>query len=841
MSSLLIFHWTYFWLLFATLNSVVLAADSSVPAEIQVQEGFKIEVVYTVPKEQGSWVSLTVDNKGRFIVSDQLGKLYRLTLAGGKPPVVEPILSYLNDADKEKRRGEIGSAQGLLWVSDRLYVVVNSKEGIVSGLYRLTSAPGSDGFESAELLTAIGGGGEHGPHGVTLGPDGKSLYICAGNDCGLPKFSKNNVSKAWGGDQLLSPETQSWDWHSKNGAVPGGWVCRTDLDGKNWEILSAGFRNHYRLAFNQDGELFTSDGDNEWQIGLPWYRPPRICHVVSGADFGWRSTQWKLPDYFPDTVSHVAVLPRGGPSGIVFGTGAKFPARYQRALFALDWATGTIYAVHLTPTGATYAGAVEPFIRGRPLAVTDALIGADGSMYFIVGGRDIQTHLYCATYIGTESTALAGKSDEATETARFLRRKLEALHGVEAFETIEIAWPQLQHADPAIRYAARVAIEHQNVEGWQERVFSEKNPQAFLDAAMALARCGKPLLRDRLLEALQKVDWGTLNDEQRIVLLRDYSLAFIRMGKPDDRKIADRIAEELSAHYPASSELVDRELSRVLVHLRAPGVVDRTFALLKAASSQEQQMHLGYVLSFTKDSWTAVQRTEFLEWSVRAQALGGGREVRDLLVELRNVCLVAAPPDEKKHWDEVLPKMDAPSLVSSQKFVRKWTLDELLPLVNVDLSQRDTAKGQKVYHAASCIVCHYMNSEGTGIGPDLTAVGSRLDRRSILESILEPSKVIADQFAVMKFKMLDGTRITGRVLCETNGIYQVSTDPLTPSDYVEIKKNDIVSQKASTTSTMPDGLLNGLNQDEILDLMAFLLAEKNAQAKNVGTEIKPLR
>jgi glucose/arabinose dehydrogenase len=55
------------------------------------------------------------------------------------------------------------------------------------------------------------------------------------------------------------------------------------------EAYAMGFRNPYDLAFNPEGELFTFDSDMEWDVGLPWYRPTRVNHLVAGAEFGWRS------------------------------------------------------------------------------------------------------------------------------------------------------------------------------------------------------------------------------------------------------------------------------------------------------------------------------------------------------------------------------------------------------------------------------------------------------------------------------------------------------------------------------------------------------------------------
>ena len=52
------------------------------PDAIQVLPGFRSELIYAVPKsQQGSWVSMTVDPKGRLVACDQGGGLYRLTLA----------------------------------------------------------------------------------------------------------------------------------------------------------------------------------------------------------------------------------------------------------------------------------------------------------------------------------------------------------------------------------------------------------------------------------------------------------------------------------------------------------------------------------------------------------------------------------------------------------------------------------------------------------------------------------------------------------------------------------------------------------------------------------------
>ena len=135
--------------------------------DIVTLPGFQVERLYSVPMlSQGSWVSMTPDPKGRLIVSDQYGGLFRVT--PGKSE---------EDTLVEELEVPIGQAQGLLYAFDSLYVVVNGKAAKGSGLYRLRDTDDDDQFDTIELLKSIQGAGEHGPHAVRLGPDGMLLRL----------------------------------------------------------------------------------------------------------------------------------------------------------------------------------------------------------------------------------------------------------------------------------------------------------------------------------------------------------------------------------------------------------------------------------------------------------------------------------------------------------------------------------------------------------------------------------------------------------------------------------------------------------------------------------------
>ena len=250
-----------------------------------VKKDFKVELLYSVPKDQqGSWVNLCVDPKGRLIVSDQYGPLYRIT-----PPAVG---GKAEDTKIEKLDLPLGGAHGLLWAFDSLYVMVNENVTINGvkpqhGLHRVRSKDGGDTFEKPEFLRGLQGGGEHGVHAILPGPDGKSIYVVVGDATKMVEpLAGSCVPKLWGEDHLL-PRMPDGNGFMAGVLGPGGCIYKVDPDGKDWELFSTGYRNEFDAAFNRFGDLFTYDADMEWDIGTPWYRPTRNSLATSGGDAGF--------------------------------------------------------------------------------------------------------------------------------------------------------------------------------------------------------------------------------------------------------------------------------------------------------------------------------------------------------------------------------------------------------------------------------------------------------------------------------------------------------------------------------------------------------------------------
>lgn len=817
----------FFALFSGSLPTAAIAADLANEAapgsSFDVLDGFKVERVYSVPsKEQGSWVAMTTDDYGRLYTSDQYGKLYRVT-----PPAISG-----GDIKIEAINVEIGQAHGLLYAFDSLYVMVNGKG---SGLYRVQDTDGDDQLDHVRLLRAIKGGGEHGPHAIVLSPDKQSLYVCAGNHTDEPNAESSRVPRNWGEDQLLP---RQWDarGHAAGKLAPGGWIARTDAEGKSFELITTGFRNEYDIAFSPEGELFTYDADMEWDIGTPWYRPTRVNHCTSGAEFGWRSGTGKWPADYPDSLGSVIDIGPGSPTGIAFGTGANFPQKYQRALFISDWSYGVLYAIHLTPDGATYTGERESFVSGSPLPLTDIVVNpVDHALYFTTGGRRVQSGLYRVTYVGDEMTTPA-MPDTTNAAERHTRRKLEALHHADAENAVQQAWPYLGAPDRAIRYAARIAIEHQPLGEWQEKALAESDPVARTQAIIALARCGKrdPNLLKKSLASLRKTTWQSQSDSQRVDTMRAMALCLIRLGAEDgslDKGTKAAAAEYLSSHFPSGRYPVDRELSRILVYLQAPNTAARVVELLETSPNQEEQIHYAYVLRTLNQSWSHDLRERYFAWFNDAKASQrGGASFGGFLDNIRSEAVKLLSDDEKARLKPILeaePEETELVAVSRTKHVKDWQVEDLLSAANEGMTGRNYEKGKQHFTDAGCYKCHRYASTGGITGPDLTAAGTRFDNRAMLESIIHPSKVISDQYQATQYVLDDGRIVTGRVVNMNGDSLSVMENMLDPGQHTSVKRSSVKEMIPSALSMMPTGLLNTFEKEEILDLLAFVRSGAN--------------
>ena len=819
----------------------VAAADSLI-----LQPGFKAELLYTVPKsDQGSWVSLAVAPNGDLVAGDQGGVLWHVSLKDPSKPVATKI--------ETKAIG----CHGLLFAHGALYACTSEKGK--GDIWRLRDVKGDGSYSEQTMLRSLKGSGEHGPHQLVLDRDG-SILVVGGNHTKLPDDEKAGApAKHYDEDDLLK-KFEDANGHAAGIKAVGGWIARMDKDGKDWIRVSTCFRNPYDCSVAPDGDIFTYDSDMEWDMGAPWYRPTRIYLCTPGGELGWRSGASNNSLATLDMQPALVDVGPGSPTGTTMGTGAKFPAAYQRTFFACDWTFATLYAIHLTPEGGGWKARKEVFAAGRPFSVTDVVIRPqDGHMYVTIGGRGGQSALYRITYQGTESTAPAAWFDATPEQK--LRRELEALRDVApSAAALAKAWPLMGHPDRWVRYAARIAVEHQPVDQWRSRVKPDANVDLALNAAVALARCGN---KDDLAAivaaaeaAAKSKDLRQQQDRQRI-----FQVAFSRHGRPDDAT-AGRLGKDAAVRLPSGNDAYDRQLAQLAIFLGEPSAPARVLQAMKVAQAGPAVIadpeilarHPGYArdataaMAVTPSStriglavylcratvgWTPNLRKEFFGFLDELSLAQGGNSLKGFVRNIRKEAVAMVPAAERAAFEASTPVVKTTPIPVAQGPGRLWTHAEALKAWENGKAQGtlDFANGQKMFAAALCSQCHRMGGAGGAQGPDLTGLGVRTAAADMLTSIIQPSAVVSDQYANSEISRVDGGKTIGRILNEEGDKLQLAVSAFDPSNQVSVNRSDILAIDRSTVSPMPAGLVNSLNEQELADLVAFLISGGNAQDK----------
>ncbi len=905
-------------LLLALFISTARAAEpGATPAsEITAPPGFKVELLRSAAKNEGSWVSMAIDTKGRLYISPQdaipesgfkreskWGGLWRATL---------DTAGHITAWDKVPV--PVGGAMGMLWAFDSLYVSGQGPDG--QAIYRLRDTDADDTLDTATLFKRIpGGGGEHGAHALTLSPDGQSIYITNGNATPLiDGISPDSPYRNYAEDILIPRVMDPVATFFDKIKIPCGHILRTDENGTRWDLIAGGLRNAYDLDFNADGELFTYDSDMEWDVALPWYRPTRILHIVPGGEYGFREGNQKWPETYADSLPAAVNIGLGCPTGAKFGTRSTFPATYKSAFFVMDWTYGRLLAIHLHEKGASYTASnplasytsprgpeasqdVEVFLTGKGMPLTDMEFGKDGAMYLTVGGRGTQGGLYRVSWGGGEVVkadivepdpvdgvsevrmARVGRQIEhELEEARAYRHALETglTFANQAADKIRAA----ETGDRFTYFAARTLAEKLPPDDLRKLALEPahvadagtidgpnvplvKNAQRVraldsLQGLLALARVGGKETQADILESLKKFPIDSLSEDLQLLKLRVLKVSFARQGRPSP-ELVQMATEKLLAHYPASTFSLNRELSELLVWLtggendlspaktgaslaktepsgvnahglffaKARGeIIARTLDLIDQAPTQEEQIWYACMLREAQ-GWTPAQRDRYFAWFSKAGGYFGGNSLKKYIERIRDQGLAHLPAEARPAL-LALATAPAPALQPAapaivRTFQKAYTMADLDPDLPRLPTGRNLARGREIFASAQCLACHHFGQQGGNVGPDLSAVGSRFQLRDILEAIVDPSKVISDQYATVTFTMKGGDSYVGQIASENNYSYDAIVNPVT-GEHKLIVKTALEKKEVSKTSLMPPGLINTLTPDEILDLLAYLQA-----------------
>jgi putative heme-binding domain-containing protein len=272
------------------------------------------------------------------------------------------------------------------------------------------------------------------------------------------------------------------------------------------------------------------------------------------------------------------------------------------------------------------------------------------------------------------------------------------------------------------------------------------------------------------------------------------------------------------------------QLSLALAQLGADDFVAETLPLLRAAKEQREQMHYLFVLRNVATGWTPAARRIYFEALALTRHYVGGEGMPGFLERTRKEALAAVPEEGEREQLAALLARDPAAAEEPnppRSFVRKWSVGDALTATQALAGEPKLDRGAALFTAASCSKCHRLGSTGTPVGPDLTGVSSRFGRRDLLESIIEPSKVIAENYRSVVIVTKDGKTYVGRPVLGGDFRSQklrLAVDPQRPLETTEIDKRTIESEEVSPVSWMPEGLLDTLSAEEIRDLLAFIEA-----------------
>ncbi len=277
------------------------------------------------------------------------------------------------------------------------------------------------------VRTSVSG---HDLHGLVRGPDGR-LYFSVG-DRGA------NVRTKEGG------QLENYNC---------GAVFRCEPDGSRLELFATGLRNPQDLAFDLFGNLWTHDNDTSGDD------PPRVLHVIEGADYGWRQSYQFMPEFGPwvlekvwdghlDNVLPPAGIGAQGPAGLAAYPGIGLPRKYDGALLGCDFPMG-VWAYFFTPRGPSYELRKEHLLWG--LGPTDLDFGPDCHLYVADWGRSYEMPNGGRIL----RISLTGSTNALPDLRPLLGGGLKAVRSEELVGF-------LAHADRRVRTAAQFELERRH-------------------------------------------------------------------------------------------------------------------------------------------------------------------------------------------------------------------------------------------------------------------------------------------------------------------------------------------------------------------------------------------
>jgi putative membrane-bound dehydrogenase-like protein len=211
-------------------------------------------------------------------------------------------------------------------------------------------------------------------------------------------------------------------------------------------------------------------------------------------------------------------------------------------------------------------------------------------------------------------------------------------------------------------------------------------------------------------------------------------------------------------------------------------------------------------------------------------ALAGSRSGTQWLLEINDKKQL--PEELKKGAAIVLRNSPYPDLRNKAMiaFPLPGKIDpKKLPSIAVLATRKgDSGRGKAILAASlkgetQCLKCHTVRGVGGSIGPDLSMIGKKASRENLIESILYPSKAIADQYVNWNVETKKGVTMTGLIVEEAPD-HIVLRDANGKDTRLDTK--DIDERKKNPNSLMPNDIVVYMSEAELMDVVEYLLTLK---------------
>jgi putative heme-binding domain-containing protein len=429
---------------------------------------------------------------------------------------------------------------------------------------------------------------------------------------------------------------------------------------------------------------------------------------------------------------------------------------------------------------------------------------------FDVGGEAPERSLRHAAMIAL--TSVRGREAQAFKAlARFLHNDAERHAAVQAILHIRPAYWPAEEARPLLddllAYVRKVPAR-------------DRTAPAVLDAMQ---------LADGLAALLPPADARQVRAE-----LGELGVRVVRLSTVTDQMRYDLERIVVKAGKPVEVLFENTDLMPHNFVVTRPGALEEVGTLAEAAATQPGALERQYVPSSEKILFASrllppreSQRLAFIApakpgvYPYVCTYPGHWRRMYGALYVVADLDGYLADPEGYLIRNPLPPADD---LLKFNRPRKEWTLAELTPELG-GMAGRSFGNGKQMFQVASCVSCHKLNGTGNEFGPDLTKLDPKLRTPpEVLHDILEPSFRINEKFQSWSFETNAGKIVAGLVLEETNDTVKLIENPLAKAEPLVLKKSDITERKKLPTSIMPKGLLDKLTRDEILDLVAYVVA-----------------